>query len=238
VAQGHQVETLIGKSRLQASNFTYWGPPPPPPSVPGTPVPPSSQSRPQPVKARACTCLPPAAACARAARAAHAKSRLLRRRPIVRKGAAGAAGPGVVRVPGRRAAAAAAGRVLKLVALGRLSVALRQKLADQRLHGLQPGPDHDGRRGRRRSAHLGAHRLRLGHLLVRLAGARRAARRPRPPGASGPGSAAHLAGPDRTANTSPLRSHSCRPQHCRLSSPRKDAPHVNASTCRLRHFRG
>jgi len=56
VAQGHQVETLIGKSRVEASNFTYWVPPPPPPSPPGAPAPPSSQSRPQPVKARARTC--------------------------------------------------------------------------------------------------------------------------------------------------------------------------------------
>ncbi|KAK9843537.1 hypothetical protein WJX81_008012 [Elliptochloris bilobata] len=49
---GHQVETLIGKSRVEPSNFTYWVPPPPPPSPPGTPqAPSSSQSRPQPVKA-------------------------------------------------------------------------------------------------------------------------------------------------------------------------------------------
>jgi hypothetical protein len=61
VAQGHQVETLIGKSRVEASNFTYWVPPPPPPSLPGAPAPPSSQSRPQPVKARTRTRLPAAA---------------------------------------------------------------------------------------------------------------------------------------------------------------------------------
>ena len=47
--QGHQVDTLIGRSAVEPSNFTYWVPPPPPADAPGGP-PSAPNAPPRPIK--------------------------------------------------------------------------------------------------------------------------------------------------------------------------------------------